>query len=101
MLPVNVDATFTIPDIIRRVTVNPARTIGAEAMAGTLRPGAYGDVTILKIVDKRVPFTNSFGEQWEGEQIFVPQAVILNGELVYKPEDAAIRRTAAKYGLIW
>lgn len=92
---------MSVPDIIRRVTVNPARTIGAEDMAGTLRPGAYGDVTILKIVDKRVTFTNSFGEQWEGEQIFVPQAVILNGELVYKPEDAAIRRTAAKYGLIW
>ena len=86
-----------LPEIIRCVTENPARALGMEGKVGTLKPGAYADVTFLKIVERDMTFTNSFGEECSGAQMIVPQAVILNGEMVYKPEDSLVKRSVYKY----
>jgi predicted amidohydrolase len=86
-----------VRDIVRCVTAKPANVVGMENKIGTLAPGASGDVTILKIRERPVKFTNSFGETHSGNAIFVPQAVLINGELLYRPEDSAVERSAAQY----
>lgn len=87
---------MTVEEIVRCVTANPAKGLGMEGKIGTFKPGAYGDVTFLKLIDKDVHFVNAMGEENDGSQMFVPQATILNGEMVYKPEDSAVDRSVYK-----
>jgi dihydroorotase len=38
-----------LPDIVARVTLNPARALGLDSEIGSLRPGAVADVTLLAL----------------------------------------------------
>lgn len=71
-------------EVIRCVTETPARTMGQEGKTGTLRPGVCGDVTILKLEDMPLIFTDAAGKQRRGQQLLVPIATIANGMLVYQ-----------------
>lgn len=84
---------MSVADIIRCVTATPAIMAGMAGEVGTLAPGAAADIAILKLSDIPTVFQDSGGETLEGEQLFVPQATFLDGELVYKPIDSLVRRS--------
>ena len=44
---------MSLDDVISRCTETTARTIGKDGKLGTLRPGAHGDVTILRLEEGR------------------------------------------------
>jgi dihydroorotase len=76
-----------LEDVLRAVTVTPAKLMGMEGKIGTLKEGAYADITICKIVDKRVVFIDSKGATHQGNQLIVPVLTIANGEIVYCQTD--------------
>lgn len=75
---------MTMPEIIRCVTENPARHMGLLDQVGTLEPGSCGDITVLKVKDESVLFTDTAGEFRTGKQRIVPLMTVLDGALVYR-----------------
>lgn len=76
-----------LPDIIERVTKNPAALLGISRERGTLKAGAAADIVIFKKKRKRVKFMDFEGNIIWGEEILVPQMTIKDGEIRYCQED--------------
>lgn len=74
---------MNLEDIINAVTTMPARLMGMENKIGTIENGAFADVCIAKIVEKEVDFVDSKGERRSGNKLFITQATIAAGEIVY------------------
>jgi len=70
-------------DVVKAVTQTPAALMKEEGKLGTLAPGAWGDVTICKLVETKTTFVDSQEETFEGNQVLVPVMVILKGQVVY------------------
>ena len=73
--------------VLRAVTETPARIMGMEGKIGTLKPGAYADIVILK--EKAVRFVQ---KDWQDEEfacsrILVPQLTMCGGEILYSQAD--------------
>lgn len=73
--------------VIGAATAVPARAMGMEGKIGTLRPGAFGDVAVFKLIRQKTVFTDSDGLPMMGEQLLVPQVTVLNGDVVYCAND--------------
>jgi predicted amidohydrolase len=56
-----------LDDVVLRATAAPAKILGLEGIAGTLRPGANADIAILELRERglRVP---RFGRQYRNRQ---------------------------------
>ena len=76
-----------LPAVIRAATEVPARAMRMEGQIGTLRPGAFADVAIFKLIEQKTLFTDSTGRPMEGHRLLVPQVTILNGQVVYCATD--------------
>lgn len=73
--------------VLRAVTETPARIMGMEGKIGTLKPGAYGDIVILK--EKKVSFVQ---KDWKDAEfvcnsLLVPQLTMCGGEILYSQAD--------------
>lgn len=68
-----------LAEVIRRVTVNPARAVGWGDRIGTLAPGAEADVSLLRLVEGEWPFRDTAGRVEIGEQRLEPVEVIRAG----------------------
>lgn len=73
---------MSVPEIIRRSTVNCAKFLGMSDEIGTLRPGACADVTVLEIVDGRFPLTDSEGRLETAAQRFEVRGCFRAGRAV-------------------
>jgi predicted amidohydrolase len=78
---------MNLKDILKAVTVTPAKLMGMENKIGTLEKGAYADISICKIIDKKVVFSDSKGIKNEGKQLIVPVLTIADGKVVYCQTD--------------
>lgn len=70
---------MTLPQVIERTTINPARVLGLEDQIGSLKPGMKADVSILKLEDDRRQLTDVDGEVIQSRQMLKPQLTIKNG----------------------
>ncbi len=77
---------LSLEDIISRVTAVPAKQFGVEGL-GTLEVGTPADISIFKLADKAVRFTDKFGSEVCGTQEFVPMGTMIGGELLYRNVD--------------
>lgn len=71
-------------EVIRCVTETPARALDMEGRIGTLRPGACGDVAILKIADGSFTFNDTKKHTRTGSQLLYPVATFADGIMVYQ-----------------
>jgi dihydroorotase len=69
-----------LPDIVRAVTSTPAAAIRMEGEVGTLRPGAFADVSIFEIADGEFTMTDTHGESRIARQKFKHVMTIAAGE---------------------
>ena len=71
-------------EVIRCVTETPAKALGMEGRIGTLKPGAWGDIAVLKIADGSFPFNDTMGHVRTGRQLLYPVATFADGMMVYQ-----------------
>jgi dihydroorotase len=68
-------------EIIRRVTVNPARIL-RDREIGTLSVDTRADITVLERVKETCTLSDSRGEELHAEEQLVPSLVVHKGELI-------------------
>ena len=73
--------------VIRAVTAFPAALMGMEGEIGTLRPGAFADVTVCRLKEERIRFRDTKGTVHYGNQILEPVWVMSKGRIVYCSPD--------------
>ena len=73
-------------EVLRRVTVNPAKVLGEENEIGTLAVGSRADLTIFDMPDEDWAMTDCHGERLIAETRFIPHLVIRNG-IPHKPSN--------------
>ncbi|MDR1241812.1 MAG: amidohydrolase family protein [Deltaproteobacteria bacterium] len=67
----------------------PGRWLGMEGQIGTLAPGAFADVAVLRKEKKRVKFTDSFKASFYGTVMLMPQLTMHNGRILFRQMDFA------------
>ncbi len=72
-----------LKDVLERVTINPARAIGEEAL-GTLAPGAPADLALLRLNEGSFTLYDSRRETLEGTQQLMCEMTIHNGKIIYE-----------------
>lgn len=78
---------MSLEQVVRCVTETPARFLGMEGLIGTLAPGAYGDVAIVKLQKKKQVFWDSVKDPStavEGGEILVPQMTLIGGGVAFR-----------------
>ncbi|HET8630812.1 MAG TPA: amidohydrolase/deacetylase family metallohydrolase [Thermomicrobiales bacterium] len=70
-----------LPEVLRRVTINPAAAIGRAGELGTLAPGAAADVSLFRLAEGEWPFTDSAGRVETGRWRLEPVRVIRAGRV--------------------
>ena len=73
---------FSLDDVIRRSTWNPAREIQHEEL-GNLSVGAPADVAVLRLETGKFGFTDMYGARLPGTRRLVCELTIRNGKVVY------------------
>lgn len=78
---------LTLEQVVRCVTDNPAKAMGMDGKIGTLKTGSAGNLTICRMLDKKVKFKDSLGEEHYGSKIIIPVMTIVNGNILYCAPD--------------
>jgi dihydroorotase len=68
-----------LAEVIRRVTLDPAKILREEHEIGTLAPGSRADITVLEPVEGRWSLPDAEGEVLEVEERLVPALVVREG----------------------
>lgn len=74
---------LSLPEVVRRTTENAARVFNFGAEIGTLKPGAEGDVSILRLQEGNFTFTDSDGKSRAGTHKLEPVVTVRGGKLFY------------------
>ncbi len=71
---------FTLEDVVRMVTANPARALAMEDMLGSLVVGRQADISVLKEETGDWLFHDTEGDTMRGDKALVPVVTIKGGE---------------------
>jgi dihydroorotase len=71
---------LTLDEVIARVTSIPAQAIDKDEI-GTLKVGAWGDVTLLELERGDFDLVDARGQVRSGQQRLVPIVVIKGGQV--------------------
>jgi dihydroorotase len=74
--------------VIAASTLGPARALGRAAEIGTLRPGACADVTIFRVREAPVEYSDASGCTEQARVILEPVYTIRAGRLVHASRGA-------------
>ena len=81
---------MTLEQVVACVTQNPAKLLSMEGKIGTLAPGAFADIAVMKLCRKEQEYWDSVknpSTAVRSDAILVPQATLLNGVAVYRAND--------------
>lgn len=76
---------MTLPDIVRAVTVTPARHLGRPDLAD-LAVGTTGDATVLRVADGRFRYVDVVDEELIGDRRLELDSVVLGGHLWHEAD---------------
>lgn len=76
-----------LPLVIRAVTATPAKLMGMEGEIGTLAPGAYADIALFTVEERKFRSRDFFNRIYVGDRLFMPKLVICNGDFVWAEAD--------------
>lgn len=79
--------SLSFPEIIRRVTTNPARFLKEEINLGSLEEGTGADIAIHRIIPHPVYFSDFKGEKVKGEELIRTELTMRDGKVVYRQID--------------
>lgn len=81
---------MTLEQVVNCVTAVPARLLGMAGQIGTLAPGAWADIAIMDLREKRQVYWDSVknpSTAVEGDVILVPQMTLIRGMVVHRTND--------------
>ncbi len=78
------DAGIPLNELIRACTATPAKVMHMEGKIGTLNPGAFADIAIVKLGERPITYRDKFGTELKGNHLFIPLATFKGGRAVYK-----------------
>lgn len=73
--------------VLRTATSTPAAQMGMAGQIGTLQPGAYADIVILKEKEQYVLHKDWKDDELEGNVLLVPQLTMCSGEIQFCQTD--------------
>jgi dihydroorotase len=73
---------YTLNDVVRMTTRNPAQALGLSNDIGAIATGREADLSILEVVSGRWRFTDTLGDEHFGEHALVPVYTLRGGELI-------------------
>ena len=76
---------FTLPDVVRMSTTNPARAIGAEQRLGSLAVGCQADVTVLDVQEGSWVVYDALNAPLRVEHAVTPHLTVKRGD-VFMPD---------------
>ena len=71
---------FSLEDVIRMTTANPARALGMEDTLGSLAAGRPADISVLKEETGDWRFHDTEGDTLRGDKALVPVVTVKDGE---------------------
>ena len=74
---------LSIEEVIRASATRPAEALGMAGSIGTLKPGASGDVAVLKLLKGKFPLFDVEGEGRICRERLITMRVIKNGKLIF------------------
>ena len=72
---------FSLEDVIRMATVNPARAIGMEDTLGSIAPGRAADVSVLEEATGDWLFHDTEGDTLRGDKALAPALTVKGGQV--------------------
>lgn len=78
---------MSLEEVIACSTYNPAKILGIDNMVGSLESGKEADIAIFKPLKKVVEYSDTDGDIEYGEDLIIPVATILRGDIVYRSLD--------------
>jgi dihydroorotase len=75
-------------EVIERATVRPAQAMGLSDEIGTLKPGAYADVALFRIVRGDFTFYDIFMNPRTGHELIRNTLTLINGRVMPQRPDA-------------
>jgi dihydroorotase len=73
---------FSLPEVVKMSTLGPARLIDEERELGSLTPGTVADLTLFRVVDKKVVLTDSLKNSETGTRDVEPVHCIRAGRVI-------------------
>lgn len=73
---------FSIEEVVRMTTTNPARALGMENVLGSLSEGREADITVLRIEENTFSFRDTMGGKLQGEKAFAPVLAVRKGQTI-------------------
>ena len=77
---------FSVDDVVRMMTITPARFLRIEDHAGSLSLGRDADIAVLELLDGRWQLEDSTGVSQIGAQSLVPVLTIKSGRVIENTE---------------
>lgn len=78
---------MSLADVIRSVTLNPAKRLGISDRTAKITKGYDADMVLCRLDDDMIEFTDADNNIMNGRMGIVPEIVILKGEKVFCSED--------------
>ena len=76
---------YSLEEVIRMTTANPAKALGMDDVLGSLEVGRDADITVLEEVTGDWMFRDTFGENLKGAKALVPVVTVKGGQ-VFSPD---------------
>lgn len=74
----------SVEHILKSVTFTPAKALGIEKKSGYIDVGRPADLTILDIVDANRMIKDFWGNETEGDKLFIPLLTMIDGRVAYR-----------------
>ncbi|MEA5137453.1 MAG: amidohydrolase family protein [Candidatus Fimivivens sp.] len=78
---------LTLPQVIERCTIAPARIMGLDNVIGSLRPGCCADIAVLREFEHETEFGDRVGEIMHGSRNLRAIMTVRAGEIVYRDQE--------------
>ena len=78
---------MSMADVVRCVTEVPAKIMRMEGLIGTLKSGAYADVSIFRLENKQFKTIDCDNMEYICNKLLIPQMTIIDGDIVFGQMD--------------
>lgn len=79
-----VAAGMPLAKVVGSCTHVAAEKMGLTGQRGTLKPGAFADVTVMKKIQREHAFTDKLGNTCMGDMILSPKMTVKDGRILYQ-----------------